>query len=59
MPAPAFAIRLAFGQMGEELLLGGQRVSPASLNGVGFSWRRPDLRAALDFELGAKGPSQG
>ena len=30
LPAPAFALRTVFGEMADEMLLGGQRVSPAS-----------------------------
>src|SRR5277367_374743 len=35
-PMPAFAARLVFGQMGEELLLGSQRVEPAKLVASGY-----------------------
>jgi uncharacterized protein (TIGR01777 family) len=46
-PMPAFAARLAFGQMGDELLLGSQRVEPAKLTASGFVFQQPDLRGAL------------
>ena len=36
-PVPAFVAKLAFGQMGEEVLLGSQRVEPARQIGVGGS----------------------
>lgn len=44
-PVPAFAARLAFGEMADELLLSGQRVQPAILQarGFGFSWPRLEL----------------
>jgi len=47
-PMPAFAARLAFGQMGEELLLGSQRVEPAKLMASGYVFQKPDLRLALE-----------
>jgi hypothetical protein len=46
-PMPAFAARLAFGQMADELLLSSQQVVPAKLLGGGFSFRHTDLAAAL------------
>jgi hypothetical protein len=51
-PMPAFAARLAFGEMGEELLLGSMRVVPGRLLGSGFTFRYPDLEAALRHLLG-------
>jgi uncharacterized protein (TIGR01777 family) len=47
-PMPSFAARLAFGQMGEELLLGSQRVEPAKLVASGYAFKKPDLRKALE-----------
>ena len=47
LPAPAPLLRLAFGQMADELLLAGQRVVPKRLLERGFSFRYPDLSAAL------------
>ncbi len=38
MPAPAFALRLAFGEMADEMLLGGQRVLPKRAEQEGFSF---------------------
>jgi uncharacterized protein (TIGR01777 family) len=46
-PMPAFAARLAFGQMGDELLLASQRVEPAKLVASGYVFQKPDLRIAL------------
>jgi len=51
-PLPAFAVHLAFGQMGQELLLASQRVEPARLKASGFSFRFADLEAALRHVLG-------
>ncbi len=48
MPLPAAVVRLAFGEMGEAVLLSGQRALPRRLQDLGFSFRDADLRAALD-----------
>lgn len=47
---PAFVIRILFGEMGECLLLKGQRVIPTRLMEAGFKFRYPDLMAALRHE---------
>ncbi|HOT51030.1 MAG TPA: TIGR01777 family oxidoreductase [Candidatus Hydrogenedentes bacterium] len=47
IPVPAFAIRLALGEMADALLLSSQRVEPARLLGAGFAFQYPDLEAAL------------
>jgi uncharacterized protein (TIGR01777 family) len=49
---PEFAIKLMFGEMGEETLLSGQRVDPKCLLRMGFHFDFPDLGAALRHELG-------
>lgn len=46
MPAPAFAMKLALGEMAE-LLLGSQRVEPAALVEAGYDFRFPNLEPAL------------
>jgi len=50
-PVPAFVAKLAFGQMGEEVLLGSQRVEPARLVTSGYPFQYSDLRKALEGEL--------
>jgi len=50
-PMPAFAARLAFGQMGDELLLASQRVEPTKLAMSGYNFRYPDLKKALSDVL--------
>ena len=47
-PMPAFAARLVFGQMADELLLASQRVEPAKLMASGYAFRQPELRPALE-----------
>jgi uncharacterized protein (TIGR01777 family) len=53
-PMPAFAVKLAFGEMGETVLLGGQRVEPAQLIASGYPFRFGDLRASLENTLGRR-----
>jgi hypothetical protein len=53
-PAPALALRLAFGQMAREALLAGARVQPAKLLAVGFTFAHPTIERALDWALGPK-----
>jgi len=48
---PAFALRLVFGEMADELLLGSQRVTPNALAESGFEFRYPTLDSALDALL--------
>ena len=52
LPVPGPAIRLAFGAMGDELLLAGARVRPGRLQAAGFTFLYPALEAALRLELG-------
>ena len=46
-PAPAFALRLALGEMADALLLASQRVTPQRLANLGYKFSRPDLPTAL------------
>lgn len=50
-PLPAFAVRLAFGQMGEELLLGGQRPVAERLERAGFVFDDTDFDRAIAAAL--------
>jgi len=47
LPAPAFALRLAFGAMADEALLASQRVLPKRLTQAGFAFAYPTLPQAL------------
>ena len=51
LPAPAFALRLAFGEMADALLLASTRVDPAVLRTAGFKFAFPDLEGALRHVL--------
>lgn len=46
-PMPAFAARLAFGEMADEMLIGGVRVAPHELARAGFPFAYPQLEPAL------------
>jgi uncharacterized protein (TIGR01777 family) len=46
-PMPAFVVRRIFGEMGEELFLGSQRVEPAKLAASSYQFQHPDLENAL------------
>ena len=51
-PAPGFAIKAAFGEMGETMLLEGQRALPARLLAAGFQFTQPDVGIALERAVG-------
>jgi uncharacterized protein (TIGR01777 family) len=46
-PVPVFVMRLAFGELGDKLLLGSQRVLPQRLQEAGFKFRFTDAEGAL------------
>ena len=48
---PAFALKLALGQMAEDTALASQRVVPRKLTEAGFQFELPTLEAALRREL--------
>jgi len=51
LPAPAFALRLALGEMADALLLSSQRVRPQRLQQLGYSFSQPELVYALSALL--------
>ena len=51
-PMPAFAARLALGEMADELLLSSTRVVPKRLQETGYQFRCPTLESALRHVLG-------
>jgi uncharacterized protein (TIGR01777 family) len=51
LPLPAFAAKLAFGEMAEALLLGGQKVLPSRLKAAGFQWESPFIGEGLSKVL--------
>jgi uncharacterized protein (TIGR01777 family) len=58
LPVPAAAVRLLLGEMGEALLLAGQRVRPGRLLDAGFVYRHPALESALRAEVGGSSGSR-
>lgn len=47
LPFPSFAVSLLFGEMGEEMLLGGVRAMPGKLVKSGFTFQHPEIEQAL------------
>jgi NAD dependent epimerase/dehydratase family enzyme len=52
LPVPAFAARLAFGEMADDLLLASARIEPRRLLATQYSFRCPELAGALRHVLG-------
>jgi uncharacterized protein (TIGR01777 family) len=52
LPMPAFAARLALGEMADGLLLASARVAPRRLQDTGFTFQHPALEEALRGLLG-------
>lgn len=52
LPLPGSVVRMIFGEMGQALLLEGQRVEPHKLLKGGFRFLYPELEPALRWELG-------
>lgn len=51
-PMPAFVVKLLFGEMGETVLLGSQRVEPRQLVASGYPFQFRDLQGSLKAMLG-------
>ena len=51
IPLPAFAARLMFGEMADELLLASARIQPIKLLASGYQFRYPELEEALQHLL--------
>jgi uncharacterized protein len=52
LPAPTFAVKLLFGEKGEEVLLFGQRALPARLLEAGFEFSAPTIGVGFTQALG-------
>ena len=52
IPVPALGVRALLGEMGEELLLSGQRAVPRKAESSGFDFFSEDLETALRHQLG-------
>lgn len=53
-PVPAFALKLMFGQMAEEVLLGGANIAPKKLLDSGYRFRHTDLLQTFENILTKK-----
>jgi uncharacterized protein (TIGR01777 family) len=51
VPAPALLMRLLFGGITDELLLGSQRVIPGRLSAIGFTFADPQLEPAIRWAI--------
>jgi uncharacterized protein (TIGR01777 family) len=52
VPVPGLAVKVAFGQLGEEALLWGQRALPTKLAAAGFTFAFDGVEDSLRFQLG-------
>lgn len=51
-PVPAIAARMIFGEMADEMLLGGAKIFPLKLQQAKYQFQFPTIEAALRHELG-------
>jgi uncharacterized protein len=51
VPAPAFALKFALGELAEALLLASQRVMPSRLQQLGHKFQHANLSSALTAVL--------
>ncbi|OEU11929.1 hypothetical protein FRACYDRAFT_270697 [Fragilariopsis cylindrus CCMP1102] len=51
IPFPKFAVQLLFGEMGEEILLGGTKATPKKLVDSGFQFLDPTVNDAVRFAI--------
>ncbi len=54
LPMPAMMIKILFGEMGQELLLGGARIIPQKLLRSGYLFKHTELKSALKESLSLK-----
>jgi uncharacterized protein (TIGR01777 family) len=59
VPTPAFAVRLAMGEMANETVLASARVFPRTLMAGGFEFLAPDLESAFDRLFHRSQPKEG
>jgi NAD dependent epimerase/dehydratase family enzyme len=52
IPVPAFALRIAFGEGADELLLCSQKMSAQKLLDSGFKFKHPKLQDAANWVVG-------
>jgi hypothetical protein len=54
MPVPALALKLMFGEMADEALLGSTRALPGKLIAAGFRFEQPTVDGALRAAVGSR-----
>jgi uncharacterized protein len=54
LPLPSFAVEALFGQMGNEMLLGGVRTVPTKLQQSGFQFLHPSIKDAITSAITEK-----
>jgi uncharacterized protein (TIGR01777 family) len=59
VPAPAFALEFALGEMAKALLLASQRVTPSRLEQLGYKFSQPELGSALASVLADNNHTRG
>jgi hypothetical protein len=52
LPVPSFGIKMLFGEMGQEMLLEGQRAIPTKLQDAGFEFEFVGIEDALRHVMG-------
>ena len=55
LPVPAFALRMMFGEMADELMLSSARVMPERLATAGFMFKHPTIEAGLRAAFSRRG----
>lgn len=58
LPVPGFALKLLYGEM-SQIVTTGQRAVPARLSAAGFTFRQPEIEAALEAAVGKEAASDG
>ena len=51
LPIPEFIVSMAFGEMGDALLLASTKVLPKRLEDAGFEFKYPELKAAIEHAV--------
>src|SRR5262245_12355027 len=59
VPVPAFAMRLALGELADALILSGQRVLPARVQALGYEFMHETLEPALRGIYGSRNQGSG
>ena len=59
LPVPRFALKFAFGEMADEMMLAGARVVPRRLLDLGYRFREAGLEPTLRRMLAPGSPTDG